>query len=106
MTQSIITIDSPVWLVAGASMKNFLAPENTNRMSEISTYPFNPKSPPTGYTLIGDAHISITLHDSKEITKNKIEALNKEKTRVMAKAEAEMTRIEKQIQSLLAIEMN
>jgi hypothetical protein len=106
MTQNIITLESPVFLVAWSSMKEFLNPNNSARLANISIYPFSPKNIPDGYTLIGDAHISIILHDIKEINKNKIASLEIQKTQVMARAGAEVTRIEKQIQSLLAIEMS
>ncbi len=57
-----------------------------------------------GWLKVGDAEITVTLRDPNEITSGKIAVLNEAKRLVNAEAEAQITRIESQIQSLLAIE--
>lgn len=56
-----------------------------------------------GWTLIGDAEITIALIDEKEMVDNKVAALREEVKAIRAEATAKATRIESQIQSLLAI---
>lgn len=57
-----------------------------------------------GYLLVGTARIEIDLMPPKEVTKHAIVTLRQQKENVLAAAQAEATRIEGQIQSLLAIE--
>lgn len=55
------------------------------------------------YIQVGTAEVEITLHSAEEATKNAVSALKRHKTAVLAKAQAEATAIEGQIQNLLAI---
>jgi len=57
-----------------------------------------------GYILVGMARIEIELLPQKEITTKAVATLRQQKEQVIATAQAEATRIEGQIQSLLAIE--
>ena len=57
-----------------------------------------------GYIMVGKAHIEIELLPQKEITTKAVVTLRQQKEQVLATAQAEATRIEGQIQSLLAIE--
>ena len=57
-----------------------------------------------GYILVGMARIEIELLPQKEITTKAVATLRQQKEQVLATAQAEATRIEGQIQSLLAIE--
>lgn len=57
-----------------------------------------------GYILVGMARIEIELLPQKEITTKAVVTLRQQKKQVLAAAQAEATRIEGQIQSLLAIE--
>ena len=54
--------------------------------------------------MVGKAHIEIELLPQKEITTKAVATLRQQKEQVLATAQAEATRIEGQIQSLLAIE--
>ena len=56
-----------------------------------------------GYTEIGTAEITITLHDRDEIVANKLGELKARLQQTQADAEVACNRIREQIQSLLAI---
>lgn len=56
-----------------------------------------------GYVMVGTAQITIDLLPREEVTANTVVALRAQKTAVQAEATAECTRIDAQIQSLLAI---
>ncbi len=57
-----------------------------------------------GYMVVGRAEITIELLPTKKVTEHAVATLRKQKEKVMADAQAEATSIERQIQSLLAIE--
>lgn len=59
---------------------------------------------PCGWTLVGEAEISVTLADVDTIVQSKVQALRSQKETVLAEAQARVTRLDAQIQSLLAIE--
>ena len=53
---------------------------------------------------VGTAEITITFDDSKEIIKNRVNSMRVEATNIRAEATNKCTQIEREIQSLLAIE--
>ncbi len=57
-----------------------------------------------GYMLIGHAEITVELLPQKKVTEHAVASLRKQKEKVIADAQAQATSIERQIQSLLAIE--
>ena len=57
----------------------------------------------SGYSKVGTAEVTITLHDPDDLIANKVEALRAEKQQTLADAQAKATRLERQIQQLLAI---
>ena len=57
-----------------------------------------------GWVKVGDASVTVTLLDYKDVVTGQIDMLNEAKKRVQAEAEKKLTEIEGQIQSLLAIE--
>lgn len=56
-----------------------------------------------GFSKVGTAEVTITLHDPDDLIANKVEALRAEKQQTLADAQAKATRLESQIQQLLAI---
>ena len=56
-----------------------------------------------GYSVVGTADVTITLHDPDKIFGDKVEALRAEAKKVQAEATAAVTRITRQINELLAI---
>lgn len=52
---------------------------------------------------VGTAQVTVTLLDHDKMMAGQIEALRKEQTKVQADAQAEVTKLERQIQQLLAI---
>lgn len=59
-----------------------------------------------GYVIAGRATITIDLLPAKEMAAGAIDALKAQKAKIMADAQAEATKIEQQIQSLLALPFN
>lgn len=59
-----------------------------------------------GWTKIGTAEITITFDDDDTVRENLVASLKAQKAEVLATAQAEATRIEERIQSLLAIEFD
>lgn len=57
----------------------------------------------SGYSLVGTAEVTLTIADPDDLIANKVAALKAEKAQTLADAEAKATRIERQIQQLLAI---
>ena len=56
-----------------------------------------------GYSVVGTAEVTITLHDPDKIVGDKVQALQAEGKKVLADATATVTRITRQINDLLAI---
>ena len=59
-----------------------------------------------GWAYVGEAKITVDLGSTKEIVTGQVEALTAKKTKVLADAQNEATKIERQIQQLLAIELD
>lgn len=57
-----------------------------------------------GYLLVGNAEITVDLLPTKKVTEHAVASLRTQKEKVIADAQAAATSIERQIQSLLAIE--
>lgn len=57
-----------------------------------------------GWTLVGEAEITVKLMDHDTLIGNKVEALRAEAANIRAEAMMKCTRIEEQINQLLAIE--
>jgi len=57
-----------------------------------------------GYTYVGTALIEVDVLEHKEIISNKVEALREEIKSTRASAQAKVTKLEGQIQNLMAIE--
>lgn len=70
------------------------------RVNENGDYSFWTKD---GYTIIGEAEITINVFDKKQIVKNKVAALRIEVSKIRADSQMAVTRIESQINDLLAI---
>lgn len=57
-----------------------------------------------GWTLVGDAEITVEIPDPQSLVDNKIAALREEVKKTRAEAEVRVMGLERQIQDLLAIE--
>lgn len=55
---------------------------------------------------VGTAEVVVTLDDDDTVRENLVDSLRKEKSKVLAEAQAKATQIEDRIQSLLAISWN
>jgi hypothetical protein len=56
-----------------------------------------------GWTLVGDAELTVHLLDERKMVDNKVEALREEAKAIRAEATAKCAHIEGQIQNLLAL---
>jgi hypothetical protein len=56
-----------------------------------------------GWTLVGEAEITLHIADEKTLVDNKVAALREELKNVRAEAQAKATRLESQINDLLAL---
>jgi hypothetical protein len=56
-----------------------------------------------GYTVVGQAEITLTILAEDQLLLNKIASLTKQKQCVLAEAQSTATRIDEKIQSLMAI---
>jgi hypothetical protein len=57
-----------------------------------------------GYTYVGPATVTVEVPDVRALVDNKVEQLRQQEVAIRAKATAECTAIQTQIQNLLAIE--
>ena len=73
-------------------------PESAISQLVISTSPFD------DWIRVGSASVTVELADDKEIKAGLIESLKESKKKIQAEAEKNITEIDAQIQSLLAIE--
>lgn len=83
-------------------------PEDLNGMSDevlgrVVAYSSNLNMAEHGWSLIGDAEITLHVEDEDTLIANKVQGLRGELARVRAESQAKETRIEEQIQKLLAI---
>ena len=56
-----------------------------------------------GWSIVGTAQVTVTLNDADTIVGDKVKSLQTEATKVQADAQAAVTRIQRQINELLAI---
>jgi hypothetical protein len=77
------------------------APEEFARSCYITSH-----DPGKDYTPVADVECSVHLFQASDIVGNKIAALKATQEAIRAKASAEDTRLEGEIQSLLSISMN
>ena len=85
-----------------------LTPENfatadADRIAGAVSYWRQDMTPPSSYSLVGVAYVTITLADPDDLIAKKVEALRAEKQQTLADAQAKATNLERQIQQLLAI---
>lgn len=59
-----------------------------------------------GYSVIGSAEVTVTLHDPDQIIGDKVKSLRAEAKKVQADAVNRCTEIERQVQQLLAITLD
>lgn len=77
--------------------------EQGKRIEDLAFYTPKKNVAPEGWTFAGEAVISFTPVDRQTLVDNKVEALKAEAAAIRAEAQAKVTRIEGQIQNLLAI---
>ncbi len=59
---------------------------------------------PAGWVLVGYADVTLHLNGEKELVAHKVEALQAKRREVLAEAQAQVTQIDRQINTLLAID--
>jgi len=92
------------WLPDHASHRDMeaLRGNDGDRIADVLAYTKHDMKS-IGYTLIGEAEITVHIVDEQAIVENKVESLRAEKQKVLAEATNNATEIERQIQTLLAI---
>ena len=103
MSTKTITCKTKAWLTE----HSYVGPEDmkTGDPKLIHSMAFNPNAAMTtmGWTLVGEATITVEAVDTSVLIENKVEALRAEQKKARAEAAAADTRYEAQIQKLLAI---
>lgn len=95
-----ISTKCKAWITSRSSV----GPDELEKGNRITDLAFvNHDMSTQGWTLAGTATISVNLVDRKTLIDNKVDALKKEASAIRAEATAKVTRIESQIQNLLAI---
>jgi hypothetical protein len=103
MTTRIITGTTGVWLTQYSSIgPKELAESDGERLVNGFQYGSHDMTG-SGWTRIGEAQVHITLKSTDEILLSKVDALKAQKTKLQAETQEEITRIDEQIQNLLAI---
>lgn len=77
----------------------YVSTDNSNKDGSLKSF-----LSADGYVLVGHAEITVDLLPTKKVTEHAVASLRKQKEKVIADAQAAATSIERQIQSLLAIE--
>ena len=96
----IIKIENhQVWLPPWGNIRNLTAKEIT---ANTSMYQFS--TPPKEYQLIGSVTAIFTLLDHEELIRCKVLSLEQQKEYIQAQANKEIVELDKQINSLLALE--
>jgi hypothetical protein len=101
-----ITATIPAWLVHDScfgvqDLKNSDAVRIINGVSFMQFE--SPDYLPAGWTRVGEASIVLTLVDEDALLANKVDALRREQKETLAEAQAKVTRLQGQIEQLLAI---
>jgi hypothetical protein len=96
-----IKATTKAWLPSHASPEDLLG----DSVHAISTMAYSDSDMQrAGWTLVGEAEITVILVDEDQIILNKVDSLRAEKNRIIADAQVKVNDIEGKIQSLLAIE--
>jgi hypothetical protein len=96
-----IKATTKAWLPRHASPEDLLG--DSVRAVSAMTYSYY-EMQHHGWTLVGDAEITVSLVDEDQIILNKVDSLRAEKDKIIADAQVKANAIEGQIQNLLAIE--
>jgi hypothetical protein len=95
-----MTVKSKAWISPYANLSPAdLREESGVQQLTISTA--NMQS--AGYTFVGEAEITVEIPDEKTLVDNKVAALRNERASVLAEARMKATKIDGQINDLLAI---
>ena len=96
-----VTTKTKVWITPYCG----LGPEDlkAGRVNGLTYHNLAGDQIPEGWVLAGEAEITVHLVDAKTLVANKIESLREEAKAVRAEATARVTRIEGQINDLLAL---
>jgi hypothetical protein len=99
MSMKTVTMKTKAWITqySRVSPKDLIE----GRLNNLTFHTGNMKD--CGWTFVGEAEVSVQVPDEKTLIDNKVAALREEAKLIRAEATANVTRIEGQIQSLLAI---
>ena len=98
----VISGKLPAWFTSEWVGPDDLHGSPKDAIGKLSFFIFS-DTPPSGWSLAGDAEITVTLDNEKTLIANKVDALRRELQKVRADASVTETLIESKIQNLLAI---
>lgn len=95
-----VTAETTAWLTGGYGPES-LNGDHVDVIGTLSYYQHDMTM--RGWTKVGTATITVQIEDEEKIVENKIESLKAEKNSILAEAQMKATKIDGQIQNLLAI---
>jgi hypothetical protein len=100
MSMKTVSMKTKAWIASHCSV----SPKDLIEGRDIDSLTFwHGDMTKQGWTLVGEAELIVQVPNEKILIENKVESLREEAKAIRARATAEVTRIEGQIQSLLAI---
>jgi hypothetical protein len=100
-TQTVAVWSTPSGISAGDIFLN--AESGTLEVGRLTYTPLTQDMTTCGWTLIGQAEVTVTLHDKAKIVDRQINILREEIKNVREQAELKVEQLSGQIQSLLAL---
>lgn len=96
-----IEMDLTAWIAEHSR----ITPQDLATSKRLNLYYLQPERDMSGsgWARVGSARVIVTLNDEKDIFAAKVDALRKEKDKILGDAQAKATEIEGKIQNLLAI---
>lgn len=99
-----ITVETGAYLPEARQEQFAVALRQQNHSEMIDVMAFSVRDMSGIWGKLGKATITVEIPDEEAIKAGLVDTLRKEKERVLAEAQAQATRIESKIQSLLALE--
>ena len=101
MTTRTITARTKAWFSSASDGPEDLQGDPLHAVNTLSFYGSDMRN--MGWTLVGEADITVHVVDEQELVANKVDALRAEKSKTLADAQMKATEIDSKIQKLLAI---
>lgn len=106
MSKRVVSGNVCVFVTGNDVGPNELASLEDSKLIERLTFSREHMKGYEGWVYVGDATVTIEIIDTQEIVAGQVQSLEAQKQKVMADSQLAITRIDRQIQQLLAIEMS